>query len=95
MGKEFVDSIKNGQEKLMIISKITLENNEAYYFFSDGNLYSKSNEGIMNKLDKNKNKKLIGKIMKRFIPPKTDVIRNNRKNRRKKQEIIDVDLPKF
>lgn len=74
MDKEFFETGEK-ENNLMRISQITLENGKRYYFFSDGNLYEKSSDGVMNKLDKNKNKELVDKIMKRFVPPKIDVIR--------------------
>lgn len=77
-----------------LITVITSENDKEYYLYSDGKLYEKDNEGNLKQVDNitEESKKLINKIMNKFSPGKTDVIRkeSNQERKRKKE---DIELP--
>lgn len=89
---------KNEEEKYLVTSVVSEENNREYFLYSDGNLYEKDNEGNLVKLDNvsPESKKIAEKIMQNFKSGKTDVInpeKGNNFNSRKKE--IDVDYPEL
>lgn len=87
---------KNEEERYLVTSVISEENNKEYFLYSDGNLYEKDNDGNLVILDNitPESKKIIEKIMDKFKPGKTDVIEQEKINNSRKKE-IEVDVPEL
>lgn len=87
---------KNEEERYLVTSVISEENNKEYFLYSDGNLYEKDNDGNLVILDNitPESKKMIEKIMDKFKPGKTDVIEQEKINNSRKKE-IEVDVPEL
>lgn len=84
-------------EKIKLVTQVTLENGTVYYLYSDGNLYTQEN-GKLAKVQNltDGNKKIIEKIMSLYKPAKTDVIDKDITGKTKKtEEKVDVEIPEM
>ena len=87
---------KNEEDRYLVTSVISEENNKEYFLYSDGNLYEKDNSGNFVILDNvaPESKKIIEKIMEKFKPGKTDIIRPEEIGTSTKKD-IEVDVPEL
>lgn len=84
-------------DELSIITTMKCKGKE-YYLYSDSNLYEKLPDGRLVVLDRlnSENQKIIKKIMSKFKPGMTDVIRRKEKRRNQQsKEIKDIDVPEI
>ncbi len=84
-------------DELSLITSMKCKGKE-YLLYSDSNLYEKLPDGNLVVLDKlnSENKKIIEKIMSKFKPGMTDVIRKKGEMpNQKPKEIKDIDVPEI
>lgn len=88
-------SLKSGEDKFLVTSIVSEENNKEYFLYSDGNLYERDNNGKLIKVDNvaPESRKIVEKIMKNFEPGITDVVDPEKSNKPSKR--IEVDYPEL